>query len=205
MSLVGVGADTASDSDKAIYLQYINQAHYELYNYTAALNEDLIINEQKSTTANSDNVNLSHRPLSVDKVYVEGYTKPLQQKRLMQFVNYKKQSPSPGSPYIFTFQSKKLSVYPIMKDKSYDLDVWYTPENVDLKDDTPEDEIPYPRSFHYVLRDGALYYLFQDEGGFKTSEKVRDQLVKWEKGKQDLYSYLFHKTGEVASTHSNAI
>jgi hypothetical protein len=203
MGLIGVGTDVLTDSDKAIYLQYINQAHYELYNYTAALNEDLLISEEKTTTANIGDVDLSNRPLSVNTVYVDGYIKPLTQKRRMEFVDYTKQSISPGSPCIFTFRLKKLSIYPIMKDITYDLDIWYTPENTDLAENTPEDDIPYPPSFHYVLREGALYYLFQDEGGFKNPEKVTNQLAKWEKGKQDLYGYLFHKTGDIVSTFSN--
>ena len=205
MGLIGVGTDTLSDADKVIYLQYINQAHYELYNHTAALNEDLIINEKKTTTVNVNNLDLSNRPLSINKVYVDGYRESLTQKRRMEFVDYTKQNINPGSPCVFTFQLKKLSIYPLMKDVTYDLDIWYTPESTDLAENTPEDEIPYPPSFHYVLRDGALYYLFQDEGGFKNPAKIDKQLVKWEKGKQDLYSYLFHKTGEIVSTYSNAV
>lgn len=203
MGLIGVGTDTLSDADKAIYLQYINQAHYELYNSTAALNEDLIINEEKTTTVNVDNVDLSTRPLSINKVYIDDYVNPLKQLRRLEFVDYTKQSTSPGYPCVFTFQLKKLSIYPIIKDITYDLDIWYTPEVTDLAENTPEDDIPYPISFHYVLREGALYYLFQDEGGFKNTEKIDKQLMKWEKGKQNLYSYLFHKTGEIVSTFSN--
>lgn len=204
MGVLSVGLDNVSDSERFIFLKYLNQAHYELYNHTAALNDDLIINEEKLTTINIDNVDLSQRPLSFSKVYVDGYTRPLKELRLIKFVDYTKNTSS-GSPCVFTWQVKKLSIYPLMKDISYNLDIWYTPVHVDLEEDTPEDEIPYPPSFHNVLLDGALYYLFQDEGGFKNSAQVDSQTVKWEKGKQDLYSYLFHKTGEVVSTHSNAI
>ena len=202
MSVQGVGIDTLSDSDKIIYLQHLNQAHYELYNHTAALNDDLIINEAKSTTANVNNINLSQRPLSINKIYVDDCATPLTEKQKMDFVDFTKKSTA-GYPCVFTWQVKKVSIHPIVKDITYDLDIWYTPQYVDLDEDTPEDDIPYPPLFHYVLLDGALYYLFQDEGGFKNSDKVVSQMAKWEKGKQDLYSYLFHKTGEIVSTFSN--
>lgn len=200
MALMGVGLDNPSDNDKAIYLKYLNQAHFDLYNHTAALNDDLFLNETPQTTANSTDINLNKKPLVISSVWIKD-TRQLDHLPLQDFINYKN-SHGANTPSVFTFKKAVVSIYPIVKDVQYDLDIWYTPQPVELKETTDEEDIPYPLSYHPTLVDGALYYLFQDEGGFKSSEKSLLHKAKWESGKSLLQSYLFNSSNKTVSTYS---
>ena len=200
MDSTGIGAGV----EEELFLTYLNQAHYELYNYTAALNEDLILNEELQTQVNNNEVNIANKFTCINSIYVDEFITPLKQLTLSKFIDYKKRN-GVGHPSVFNARGTTISIYPIVQDTQYDLDVWYVPQPTTLTSATLESDIPYPLSFHNILSDGALYYMFQSEGGFKNSEKSRDHMAKWEKGKALLYSYLFHNTGEVVSTHSNAL
>lgn len=180
MALMGVGIDTPSQYDSAIYLKYLNQAHYELYNYTAALNDDLFINETPQTDANNTDVELDNIPLVVSEVWIKD-TRKLHQLSLQDFVSYKN-SHSANVPRVFMFKKNVLSIYPIMSGVQYDLDIWYIPQPSELKETTAEDDIPYPVAYHPTLVDGALYYLFQDEGGFRNTDK---SLIHQKNGKME--------------------
>jgi hypothetical protein len=81
--------------------------------------------------------------------------------------------------------------------------VWYVPQPSPLTEATEEAEIPYPVAYHPVLADGALYYLFQEEGGFKDAQKDVQARVRWETGKSRLLSYLYYSSGQTFSTFSS--
>ena len=81
--------------------------------------------------------------------------------------------------------------------------VWYTPQPSLLTENTDESEIPYPPAYHPVLVDGGLYYLFQQEGGFKNTTKENEALIRWQNGKTRLLSYLYTSSGEFLPTFSN--
>jgi hypothetical protein len=81
--------------------------------------------------------------------------------------------------------------------------VWYVPQPSSLSEETEEGDIPYPVAYHPVLADGALYYLFQEEGGFKDAQKDVQARVRWETGKSRLLSYLYNSSGQTFSTFSS--
>jgi hypothetical protein len=62
-------------------------------------------------------------------------------------------------------------------------------------------DIPHP--VYPVLADGALYYLFQEEGGFKNTQKELEARKRWETGKSRLLSYLYTSSGQTFSTFSS--
>lgn len=201
---MSVGNDTSTDDEKSIFLKYLNQAHYELYNHTASVNEDLVVNEAQTTTANSSDVTLQNNIFCVNAVFIPDRITSLESKNLMEYVAYKKEYGA-SSPSIYMFRKNTISIYPIVANKQYDLDIWYTPQPEELTETTPENDIPYPASFHNILVDGALYYLFLDEEGYQSTERSRNHTMKWEKGKQDLYAYLFHRSGQITSSFSNVL
>ncbi len=83
------------------------------------------------------------------------------------------------------------------------MQVVFVPQPKFLKAETPEDDIPYPLAYHPVLVDGALYYLFQEEGGFKSPQKAQAAEQRWEIGKTRLISYLYQASGSSFSTFSS--
>jgi hypothetical protein len=200
MDFMGVGVGI----EEEIFLTYLNQAHYELYNHTASLNDDLVINETIQTVVNESSIKLSNEQFCVRAIYSNLSNFPLTQLDIIKFTEYKKNI-SAGNPRIFNAKKNVIDLYPVLSNTVYDIDVLYVPQPAYLTMQTSESDIPYPLSFHNLLADGALYYLFQDEGGFRNSEKSNDHKVKWERGKGLLYSYLFHRSAEITSTYSSVL
>ena len=108
--------------------------------------------------------------------------------------------PGPLTSYVLKKNTILLVPYQSMP---LDVVVWYIPEVVSLTEDTQESNIPYPLAYHPVLVDGALYYLFQEEGGFKNTQKAQAAEQRWEMGQSRLLSYLYNASGETLSTFMN--
>jgi hypothetical protein len=83
------------------------------------------------------------------------------------------------------------------------INIWYVPQPIPLTEQTPEEDIPYPFAYHPVLVDGALYYLFCEEGGFKNLQKAQDAQRRWEVGQTRLLAYLYNSSGQLFSTFSS--
>jgi hypothetical protein len=203
MALLSVGPDNLTPKTKSIFLKFLNMANREIYNDTASINADIAVNEQITTVANSENVQLKHSIFSVSKVYVNNNYPGLGLKSFFDFTDLKKNNPSEGTPEIFTFRKKVLSIYPIRSILTYNLDIWYAPQPINITETTDEDNIPYPLSFHDLLVDTALYYLFLDEEGFKNTAKNQKAESRAKMRKSQLIAYLYANTNQTLSTFSN--
>lgn len=204
MALLSVGSDALTPSTQNIFLKYLNLANQILYTDTANINPDLLVDESITTEVNVDSVELSTTPFSVPKLYTNGSDRPLQHKFFLDFLDLKRNMRLSGRPQFFTFRKNELSFYPIESGKQYTLDVWYVPPVETLRADTGEESIPLPVSFHHVLVDTALYYLFLDEEGFKETKKAQEAKERAQKGKGRLIAYLYSNTCQTISTFSNA-
>lgn len=67
--------------------------------------------------------------------------------------------------------------------------ITYIPQPALLDINTTSGEISMPTLYQYILADGAAYYVFQSETGFKDQSKMMECKARWEKGKRDLFSY----------------
>jgi hypothetical protein len=200
MGVLGIG-ETPSN---AIALKYLNQAHLKLYRQTANINPDLLINEQLTSLVNQNTVTVTEIPFIVSKVYQKGQAQPLEGMAFLDFVQYQSDHPNlVCSPRIYAFKRKIISFFPIQANQTYDFSVWYCTQPKTLTELTLEDAIPYPIAFHDVLVDGALYYLFQDESGFKNPQKEKEALARWEAGKSELFAYLYGSAKQQISTFSS--
>jgi len=107
-----------------------------------------------------------------------------------------------GTPYNYFIQGKVVQFYPVQT-VVLPVVIWYIPQPVPFTLQTQEEDIPYPIAFHTTLVDGALYYLFQEEGGFKNSQKANEASKRWIVGKSSLSSYLYYSAGQRIGTFSN--
>ena len=204
MATLGIGEGTAVDEPNQIALQYLNLAHDQLYRETASLNANLLIKETLNNIANQASITLAQTPFIIANILVQGETKPLAQTSLFDFVQFQSENPYSSTPSIYALQKRLINFYPIQADTVYSFDTWYLPERTPLMQYTLEADIPYPLSYQSVLVDGALYYLFQDESGFKNPQKELEAMKRWNKGRADLLSYLQGVNQLKISTFSNA-
>lgn len=203
MALMSVGGDNLTQKTKSIFLRYLNLANRNIYNKIASINPDLFINEQIQTIQDSEDVQLNQNPFLVSVLYVENQYPGLLLKTFLDFVDFKKDFNGEGDPQIFTFRKDIVSIYPIRGNTQYNLDIWYTPQPIILDENTAENDIPCPLSFHNLLVDESLYYLFLDEDGFKDSRKSMEAKERAKDQKKDLISYLYANSNQTLSTFSN--
>lgn len=201
MGTLSVGNDNVTPTERAIFLQYLNLAHLELYQETANFNEDLLVQESLMTEQGSNTVMLSQMPYIVSSVYV---LTPHKQKlpRLSVIDGNDRHIAGTATPSAYFVQKNILSLVPTPMSVT-SVAVWYIPQPLPLTDAMDGEDIPYPAAYHPVLADGALYYLFNEEGGFKNTQKELEARKRWEVGKSKLLAYLYSSSGQTLSTFSS--
>lgn len=200
MGSLSLGEQNIAASENAIFLQYLNLAHLELYGETASWNTDLYIQENINKPANISSFNLAHTPLVMGTVSVPSAKKHLKRISLEEAFQGDPDLTHEGPVTGYTVQKNKVLLLPF-EAQALSLVVWYIPQASPLQETTPEAEIPYPVTYHNLLADGALYYVFQEEGGFKNPQKMMDAKQRWVLGKQRLISYLKGANHRVLSTY----
>ena len=202
MGNLSLGNDNITQVESAIFLQYLNLAHLELYQVTANLNQDLLIQETVANLEDSNQVQFSKIPYLVNSVYDRTHQRKLRRISLTDAIERDPDFVSTGNPCQYFVKQNIIHFVPVQTAVT-SINVWYVPQPITLKEQTTEQDIPYPLAYHPVLVDGALYYLFQEEGGFRDSQKSQAAQKRWETGKSRLISYLFNGSSQVLSTFSS--
>jgi hypothetical protein len=207
MGHLSVGNDNITPSERAIFLQYLNLAHLELYQETANFNQDLLIQENLTSEQDSNTIKLSRMPYLVSSVYILTSKQKLPRLSIGEAIDNEpdlngKGTLARGTPTAYFVQKDTIQFVPAQT-ASVPVIVWYVPQPSPLTEETEEGDIPYPVAYHPVLADGALYYLFQEEGGFKNTQKELEARKRWETGKSKLLSYLYSSSGQSFSTFSS--
>lgn len=202
MGTLSIGADNVTSGERSIFLQFLNLAHFELYQQTANFNEDLTRVEGVETDPATSMASLSQAPYILQTVYDLTQKKCLSR---LSHVSLSEDDPeriATGSPTHYLLQTNELEIYPHSSTPAR-LSVSYIQQPTPFSETTPETDIPYPLAYHPVLADGALYYLFQQESGFRNTTRESAAAARWELGKARLLSYLYGKSPSSLSTFSN--
>jgi len=202
MGNLSLGNDNITKVERAIFLQYLNLAHLELYQVTANFNCDLLIQETVANQEGKNYAQLPEKPYLVNSVYDLTHQRQLHRISLTQAIERDPAFVRKGNPCQYFVRQDTLRFVPVPIEVT-SIKVWYVPQPITLTEQTPEEEIPYPVVYHPVLVDGALYYLFCEEGGFKNLQKSQAAQERWEVGQTRLIAYLYNSSGETFSTFSN--
>lgn len=205
LSLMGnlsLGNDNITKEERTIFLQYLNLAHLELYQVTANFNQDLLVQVTLANQVGSNQVQLPETPYLVNHVYDLTHQRKLCRISLSDAITKDPAFTANGNPTQYFVQRDVLEFIPTQTAVT-SINLWYVPQPIPLTEQTPEEDIPYPLAYHPVLVDGALYYLFCEEGGFKNLQKAQDAQARWEVGQTRLLAYLYNSSGAVFSTFSS--
>ena len=203
MGHLSLGNDNINATERAIFLQYLNLAHFELYQSTASLNQQLYEFEVLEKEEDEADVTLAKTPYMMGMVYIRSLKKKLKPLSLQEAIEDNPDRSRHGEPQGYTLRQNNLLMLWPFDPRPLPLVIWYIPQPTPMTEQTPEQEIPYPLAYHPVLVDGALYYLFQEEGGFKNTQKAQAAEQRWEVGKSRLISYLYNTGGGSLSTFSS--
>jgi hypothetical protein len=205
LSLMGnlsLGNDNITQVERAIFLQYLNLANLELYQITANFNQDLLVQVTLANQVDSNQVQLPETPYLVNSVYDLTHQRQLRRISLNDAITKDPAFIANGNPTQYFVKRDVLEFVPTQTAIT-SINVWYVPQPTTLTEQTPEQDIPYPLAYHPVLVDGALYYLFQEEGGFKNLQKAQAAQARWEVGQTRLLAYLYNSSGQLFSTFSS--
>lgn len=185
MAAQGIGNDSPTDSDKAIYLKYLNIAHDELYRLV------ILFSDTKSAYATlqivDGNALLPADLLRIGRATDVDHTRNLEVMDITLLEEHDPLLQRTGSPFYYYVIDGSIYTYPT---SSHTLKLRYFKVPGLLTLSSGEQDVPYPKPFHHVLVDGALYYLLQAEGGFKTIPKMQAAAIRWQSGKTALISFL---------------
>ena len=201
MGNLSLGNDNITAVERAIFLQYLSLANLELYQITANFNQDLLVQVTLANQVNSNQVQLPEIPYLVSSVYDLTHKRQLRRISLTDAITKDLAFTANGNPTQYFVKRDVLEFVP-MQTAITSINVWYVPQPITLTEQTPEQDIPYPLAYHPVLVDGALYYLFQEEGGFKNLQKAQAAQARWEVGQTRLLAYLYNSSGQLFSTFS---
>jgi hypothetical protein len=205
LSLMGnlsLGNDNITQVERAIFLQYLNLANLELYQITANFNQDLLVQVTLANQVDSNQVQLPETPYLVNSVYDLTHQRQLRRISLSDAITKDPAFTANGNPTQYFVKRDVLEFVPTQTTIT-SIKIWYVPQPIILAENTPEQDIPYPLAYHPVLVDGALYYLFQEEGGFKNLQKAQAAQARWEIGQTRLLAYLYNSSGQLFSTFSS--
>ncbi len=188
----------ATEAQRSIFLKYLNLYKDKLYRDTALINKDVL---QYVELAKDYNKDIGLTFCFEEKMQIVSVFDFKQQKFLLE-----KSKPEAialyrgkvGEPLVYSFVKthmdashtwcNQLSLYPVPA--SCDILVRYILEPASFEMTTPSRLIPFPPAFHQLLVDGTLWYVFQEEGGFRDSSKAKEAKDRCSMGEQELVSYL---------------
>ncbi|WP_011178440.1 phage adaptor protein [Caedibacter taeniospiralis] len=181
-----------SDDDCAIYLSYLNQAHFELYNFTATVNPLATKSHQEVDLADG----ISADKLSAFRV-LQVYDRA--NNRLLEpvsFIAITKSDPrieKKGEPLWWFLLNERMHCYPR---KSCRVGVWSIDRPQPFSLATKSEDIPYESSYQPLLIDGTAYRIYQNDSGMKNSSELLATLNRWQTGIRDFHGHLtanYHK------------
>lgn len=208
ISLLGelsIGIDNVSDSEQAIFLKYVNLAYAEIMRKTFLTNPLIPVSRQviHCTDGQLDMAQLASLPFIIKSVYTLDRNIELEARTIDFLQKIDPTVSQTGIPQYWSYNSNQISVYPLYTDVPDgegnpipNIGVLYVAMPPLLTIDNPEQAILFPPLYHPILVDGASYYLFQSETGFKNMPKSQEAMARWEGGKNELYAYLRSLAGQ---------
>lgn len=188
MAIEGVGLDSPTAQERAIFLKWLNVANRQLFRVTNVFNQDRLLQRLVLTTQGGV-VQLPTNIFNLIQVANLSDGNVLERTNILDIEKYDPNFTANGTPWqYYVTNTNLLNIYPANNDVS--LRISYIVDCPSLTEQTTEPEILYPVEYHEVLVDGALYYLFKSENSFRSANNEASANMRWMQGKAALMSYL---------------
>jgi hypothetical protein len=202
--------DVESDNpslDVIVFMRYINQAYTEILQSTLA-ESPFVRKRKESVNCNDGDCDATEETIFLPiTVYDVESNSPLLKTTYEEILKIDPGFTKEGViPEKWFYWNGIISVYPIVTSLLADgkgIGVAYIPQPDLLTKDSESADIAIPAMYQSLLVDGASYYLFQSETGFKDQLKMQAAMKRWEDGKQKLFAYMKNFSGkQYYSTYS---
>jgi hypothetical protein len=195
-----------NNSDVVVFMRYINLAYFELLQSTASENPLLVKDHEQLDCTNGVLASTS-KPIFIPKIVYDIVSNiPLIGGLEEDILKNDPALKQTGSPFQWYYANNVINVYPLTTStvaSGGGFGVRYISQPPYLKLSSLSSDIWLPPIYHQILVDGASYYLFQSETGFKDQSKMQAAMVRWEDGKKKIFSYMKNISGKkILSTYS---
>lgn len=206
IGLDDIDVDNPLDGDVIVYMQFINLAYLEIIQSTISQNP-LVVKLNEAVDCNNGVLSPTTKPIFIPKSIYNVTTNipliPTIEENILKKDPGVKQT---GIPQEWYYANGVLNVYPLttnLVNVGGGYGVRYIAQPPPLTNKSLSADILIPPLFQQVLADGASYYLFQSETGFKDQVKMQAAMARWETGKRKLFSYMTNISGDkFLSTYS---
>ncbi len=200
LATLSIGLDDPSDSDKVVFMQFINLCYFELLQTTLSQSPLATINHETLDCTDGDCA-FTSTPIFIPKVvYDIASNTPLIGTTYDAVIS---KDPgltnTEGTAQEWYYSGGIISVYPLVTSIVADgngIGIRYIEQPAPLTENSESSEILIPYMYQQVLADGASYYLFQSETGFKDQTKMASAMTRWEDGKRKLFAYMKNVSGK---------
>jgi hypothetical protein len=200
MSTLSIGLDEPTDSDIPVFLRYLNLAYSEILQETLVHSSDVPLITEVLDCENGVVPATASKPFNIKCVWDNAFNIPLTATTLEEVTKTDPAVTRTGTPVKWYRSGGAINVYPLYTGK---IGVRYIATPDALKATTLSEDILIPKLYQSVLADGASYYLFQSETGFKDARKMDASMARWIEGKGNLCIYLKNLAGkQYFSTYS---
>lgn len=206
LATLSIGLDDPQDSDIVVFMQFINLCYFELLQETISQNP-LLVKQHEQLDCNNGILDSTSQNIFIPKtIYSISSNTPLDATTEQEVLKYDPVLKKTGEPSQWYYANGVINVYPLATStvsSGGGFGVWYIPQPSPLTRNSLSADILIPTLYQQVLADGASYYLFQSETGFKDQLKMQAAMARWKEGKQKVFAYMKNISGKkIFSTYS---
>lgn len=205
LATLSIGLDDPTDSDVVVFMQYINLCYFEIIQETISQNPLCVI-KKEVLDCTDGKVDSTSSPIFIPKVIYDSASNiALSGTTFDEVIENDPGITQKGNPTQWYYSGGFINVYPYIAGlKAQSIGIQYIAQPPKLQSSTKSEDILIPPLFQQILADGASYYLFQSESGFKDQMKMQASIARWETGKQKLFAYMKNIAGRKhLSTYSS--
>lgn len=199
LATLSIGLDNPDDSDIVVWMRYINLCYFELLQATLSESPTVVKLHEKLDCTNGILAPTSQSIFIPKMVYNIASNTPLNKSLEEDVLNIDPSLTKTGTPQQWYYANGNINIYPITTNAvnaGGGFGIWYIAEPNLLKSISLSSDILIPKVYQQLLADGASYYIFQSETGFKDQNKIDRAQTRWEDGKKKLFSYMKNISGK---------
>jgi hypothetical protein len=206
IGLDDIDVSNPNDGDVVVFMRYINLCYFEILQATLS-ESPLAIKLHEELDCGEGILESTSQPIFIPKtIYNIASNAPLTGTLEENVLKKDPGLTKTGTPQEWYYANGVINVYPLttsLVNEGGGFGIRYIPQPAPLTYSSLSSDILIPSLYQQLLADGASYYIFQSEAGFKDQMKMQSAMTRWEDGKKKLFSYMKNISGKkILSTYS---
>lgn len=199
LATLSIGLDDPDEGDTAVFMKFINLCYFELLQ--AVLNESpTVVKLHEKLDCTNGVLSATSKPIFFPKaVYNIANNVPMTGTTEEDILKFDPAIKNTGNPQQWYHANGVINTYPLSTSTVVGgggFGIRYIAEPEPLTALSLSSDILIPTMYQQVLADGASYYVFQSETGFKDQTKMSSAQMRWEDGKKKLFAYMKNISGK---------